>query len=109
MKETGVLQVSYVDEDPVRLVNVLNTAVKILQQKNIEEKSLKAKETLSFLQQQLPLAKKALEAAETVFNDYRAASKKIDIKLETQFLLRQIDDIDKAVNSIKFGAAYTTP
>jgi len=102
-EKTGILQVSYMDENPARLVNILNTAVRILQQKNIEQKSIKAKETLNFLQEQLPLTKKSLEMAETVFNTYRATSKKLDIKVEMQFLLHELADIDKQLTMLRLN------
>lgn len=76
-EKTGILKISYMDKNPTRLMDILNTAVRILQEKIIEQKSIKTKETLNFLQKQLPLTKQSLETAETVFNQYRAASKKI--------------------------------
>lgn len=102
-EKTGILQVSYVDKDPARLVDVLNTAIRILQQKNVEQKSMKAKETLTFLLAQLPATKQSLEKAETVFNTYRAAAKKLDIRVEMQFLLHELADIDKQLTMLRLN------
>jgi len=98
--KTGVLQISLVDTNPYMLVKILNEIAKILQEKNIEKKSLEAAKALEFLKQQVPLIRNDLERADAKLNIYRAKTGKIDIKIQTQDLLRQLAGLDKQIQEL---------
>ena len=92
---TGVLQITLTGPDPEKLMHVLDSIANIVSNKNAEKKSLEAAKTLTFLHQQLPLAKKSLEKAETDLSKYRTKSGQINIKAQSQALFAQLVTLDK--------------
>ncbi len=98
--ETGVIQISLRSHDPKEIIKILNAIAEEAQRKDIQKKSLEASKALHFIYQQLPLAKDSLDKAETLLNNYRAQSGKIDIKLQSQSLLTQLEDVDKQLNTL---------
>lgn len=88
--KTGVLQVSLSDTDPVKAVKILSAIAATTVQRNIEYKSLENEKTLSFLNQQLPLIKQSLNAAEYKLNRYLAKRGTLDLPTATKLLLTQI-------------------
>ena len=63
-KMTGVIGLSYTGTDQEHITKVLNHILSIYHEQNIERKTLESKQTLSFLDQQLPELKKQLEDSE---------------------------------------------
>lgn len=100
-ENTGILQISLQGHNPGRITDILNEIAKYTQQKDRKKKSREASKALNFLHQQLPLAKASLQKAETLLNQYRATSGKIDIKLQAQSLLTQLEELDKQLNSLR--------
>ncbi len=97
----GILQLSLIGEDPNLITAILNKIAVVTQQKSIERTSLKAEKTLAFLNQQRPIVQKSLEEAEAKLNHYRATSGKIDIKLQTHYLMTHLADIDKQIQEMQ--------
>ncbi len=107
-QKTGVLQISLVDADPAKLVKILNKIANVLQEKNIEKKSLEAAKTLEFLKQQVPLIRSDLERADAKLNTYRAKTGKIDIKIQTEDLLHQLAELDKQIQELHLNKVDMT-
>jgi len=109
---TGVLSLMFTGASPTKVVSVLNTIAQVAKEQDAKKKSQEASQTLDFLYKQLPITKAQLEKAEYQLNNYRAKSGKIDIKLQTQFLLNQLSDLDKKlgelqINKIDMQQRYT--
>jgi len=100
-ENTGVLQISLTGQNPYQLKKILDAVAEEAQLKDTEKKSIEASKALLFLYQQLPLAKKSLDKAETDLNLYRATSGKIDIKLQAQSLLTQLEELDKQLGTLR--------
>lgn len=100
-EDTGILQVALQGSDPQTMVRILNALAEKVQFKDAEKKAMEASKALSFLDEQLPKAKAALQDAETALNDYRAQSGKIDIRLQTQSLLKQLEEVDKELHLLE--------
>jgi tyrosine-protein kinase Etk/Wzc len=96
----GILQLSFTGDNPELITKILNEIAIVTQQKSIERKSLQAEKTLTFLNQQLPIVKKSLEETETKLNQYRSTTGKIDIKLQTHYLMSHLSDIDKQLQEL---------
>ena len=79
----------------------MNNIAFIAKEKDANKKAQEASQTLSFLEQQLPITKGQLEQAEYNLNQYRAKSGKIDIKLQTQALLAQFSDLEKELGKLR--------
>ena len=62
-KMTGVIGLNYSGTNKATITEVLNNILNVYSVQNIERKSLESKQTLSFLDKQLPELKKQLERA----------------------------------------------
>ena len=93
--KTGILQLSLIDTDPLKLVSILNKIANVAFQEDTKNKSVEAAKTLAFLTQQLPLIKNSLNQAEVALNDYRAKNGKLNLSAETQIFLDQMSESKK--------------
>ncbi len=100
---TGVLQMSLDGPNPPYLIQVLNAIATQAVEKNTEKKSIEATKTLGFLNQQLPLVKQGINNAESALNQYRAKTGKIDLDMQTKFLLAQITDTQKLLEETQLA------
>lgn len=94
-KMTGVIGLSYLGQDPEHITQVLNNVLNVYHQQNIERKSLETKQTLAFLEKQLPDLRKQLEDSEIKFNQFREKYKTVDVNAESELLLKQNIDLEK--------------
>ncbi len=94
-KMTGVIGLSYVGQDPEHITQVLNNVLNVYHKQNIERKSLESKQTLAFLEKQLPELRKQLEDSEIKFNQFREKYKTVDVNAESELLLKQNIDLEK--------------
>ena len=92
---TGVIGLNYLGQDPEHITQVLNNVLTVYHQQNIERKSLESKQTLAFLEKQLPELRKQLEDSEIKFNQFREKYKTIDVNAESELLLKQNIDLEK--------------
>lgn len=94
-KMTGVIGLSYLGQDPEHITQVLNNVLAVYHEQNIERKSLESKQTLAFLEKQLPELKKQLEDSEIKFNQFREKYRTVDVNAESELLLKQNIDLEK--------------
>ncbi|MFI8126158.1 polysaccharide biosynthesis tyrosine autokinase [Acinetobacter sp. ABJ-A23_2] len=94
-KLTGVIGLSYLGQDPEHITQVLNNILNVYHQQNIARKSLESKQTLTFLEKQLPELRKQLEDSEIKFNQFREKYKTVDVNAESELLLKQNIDLEK--------------
>jgi tyrosine-protein kinase Etk/Wzc len=98
---TGVLSLTLNSSTPEKAIVILNEIGKIAQAKDIQKNAIEASKTLEFLYQQLPITKHDLDASELALNRYRAKSGKIDMKLQTEYLLRELIATDKQLSELR--------
>ena len=101
LKKAGLLQLMVKGDHPDKIIQLINQIAWFTQVKDKERKSLEAKKTLEFLYQQLPLVQASLKTAEAQLNEYRSTSGKIDLKLQTEYLLTHLSDIDKQLEAAR--------
>ncbi|ATZ61911.1 polysaccharide biosynthesis tyrosine autokinase [Acinetobacter bereziniae] len=111
-KMTGVIGLSYSGGDQQHITQVLNYILNVYHQQNIERKSLESKQTLSFLDQQLPELKQQLEASEIKFNKFREQYNTVDVTQESELMLKQNVELEKMRIELKqkqaeYSAKYT--
>ncbi|UUM28134.1 polysaccharide biosynthesis tyrosine autokinase [Acinetobacter colistiniresistens] len=94
-KMTGVIGINYLGQDPEQITQILNNVLSVYHQQNIERKSLESKQTLVFLEKQLPELRKQLEDSEIKFNQFREKYKTVDVNTESELLLKQNIDLEK--------------
>lgn len=102
-RNIGILEISIQDTSGLRAVEILNHIAKLTKEKDGKKKALEASKLLAFLEKQLPFSKNALETAELAFNQYRASSGKIDVKLQAQKILQQIAELDKQIATLELN------
>lgn len=94
-KNSGVIALNYSGGDKEYITQVLNHILSIYQTQNIERKTLESKQTLSFLDKQLPDLKQKLEESEIKFNRFREQYNTIDVTQESELLLKQNIELEK--------------
>ncbi|WP_158774269.1 polysaccharide biosynthesis tyrosine autokinase [Cobetia sp. L2A1] len=104
-KETGVLGLALVGEDPLHTQQVLKRITDIYQQQNVDRKSAEAEKSLEFLKKQVPTVRDKLQNAEQRLNAYRGKSESVNLDLETKSVLDQLVDIDSQLNKTQLEEA----
>ena len=99
--KVAILQLSLTGDDPALITHILNEIAATTKQKDIILKSQEAEKTLEFMRQQLPLIHGSLKKAEAKLNHYRSTNGRIDIKLQTQYLVTQLSDIDEQLKKLR--------
>ena len=100
-KMTGVIGLSYIGQDKEHITEVLNNVLSIYHEQNIERKSLESKQTLSFLDKQLPELKQQLVDSEIKFNQFREQHNTVDVTQESELLLKQNIELEKIKIELK--------
>jgi tyrosine-protein kinase Etk/Wzc len=93
-KKTGILRISLDGDDPKLIARVVDAVSSLYLRQNVERMSEEAESGLKFLQQQLPLIKDEMEAAEIELNNYRTSKNSVDLTLEAQSLLNKVVTIE---------------
>ena len=88
-KMTGILGLSYQGHDKQHITKVLNTILSAYSAQNIERRTAESKQTLKFLDEQLPELKKQLDVAEREFNKFRHQYNTIDVTKKSELYLTQ--------------------
>lgn len=102
-QSTGILHVTFKGTNPKIVAAILNTIAHVAKEKDAQKKAQEASQTLDFLEKQLPLTKLDLERAEKTLNQYKSKSGKIDIKLQTQYLLNQLSGLDHTLDKLRIN------
>jgi tyrosine-protein kinase Etk/Wzc len=97
---SGILSVSVQGTDPVSVEKQVNEIANVYVRQNVERRSEEAAKTLRFLDEQLPLVRQDMEAAELALNSYRLEKGSIDLPSETQTILQTIVSIEAQLNKI---------
>lgn len=100
-QNTGVIEITLSNPDPIKTVTILNAIGRTIQDKDVKKNAMEASKTLDFLYKQLPITKEDLEKSETELNYYRAKNGKIDIKQQSQSLLAQLTEFDKQLINLR--------
>ncbi|RZG75966.1 polysaccharide biosynthesis tyrosine autokinase [Acinetobacter wuhouensis] len=111
-KMTGVIGLNYNGTNQEHITQVLNNILTVYSEQNIERKTLESKQTLRFLDQQLPELKKQLEESEIKFNKFREQYNTVDVTQESELMLKQNVDLEKMRIELKqkqaeYSAKYT--
>jgi tyrosine-protein kinase Etk/Wzc len=99
-KDSGIVNLSFQHVEPEYAESILNKTAEIYVLRNVERNSAEAKNSLDFLEVQLPEIKKQLEKSEALFNDYQRDQQSVNITLETQGVLEQIVELDTKLQEL---------
>ena len=98
---SGIISISVEGADPERVQQQVDEIADVYVGKNVERKSEEAQKTLEFLDEQLPIVRQTMEAAELSLNAYRLEKGSIDLPLETQTVLQTIVSIEAQLNTLR--------
>jgi tyrosine-protein kinase Etk/Wzc len=98
---SGILSVSVEGASPESIQKQVNEIANVYVRQNVERKSAEAQKTLEFLDEQLPIVRTNMEAAELALNSYRLEKGSIDLPLETQAILQTIVSVEGQINALQ--------
>ena len=105
---SGILAISVEGTDPDSVRRQVNEIANVYVRQNVERKSARHKQTLDFLDEQLPSVRQDVEAAERALNTYRLEKGSIDLPLETQSILQTIVSVESQLNELQQQREQTT-
>lgn len=100
-RQSGILTLRYNDQKRARAVLILNGIAEAYVAQNIDRSAAEAASSLAFIEQQLPLAKAKVDAAETALNDYRQAQQSVDLTFETENVLTQVTKVESELSDLQ--------
>ena len=98
---SGILTLAVTGADPEDVQRKVNEIANVYVRQNVERKSAEAQQTLEFLDEQLPIVRQNMEAAELSLNSYRLEKGSIDLPMETQATLQTIVSIEAQLNELR--------
>lgn len=101
-KDTGILSLSLVGEDPELITKILNNITTNYLMQNIDRQAAQDEKSLEFLNKQLPKVRSDLDIAEDKLNDYRRTKDSVDLTLEAKSVLDQIVNVENQLNELTF-------
>jgi len=101
-KDTGMLNLSFVGENPNMIDKILNNITNNYLAQNITRQAAQDAKSLDFLNQQLPTVRSELDIAEDKLNQYRQQKDSVDLSLEAKSMLDQIVNVDNQLNELTF-------
>lgn len=104
-KDTGVLSLSLMGDDPARIKKIIDSISNNYLVQNVERKSEEAAKSLAFLKEQLPLVRESLNTAEDKLNSFRQANDSVDLSLEAKSVLDTIVGVEAQLNELTFKEA----
>jgi len=88
-KQSGIVSISYSDHDRLRAKTIVDAIENSYIEQNISRNSAQAKQSLQFLEKQLPDLHKKLDLAQAQLAHYQQTHGAADVSSETQLLLSQ--------------------
>ncbi|HEE1122141.1 TPA: polysaccharide biosynthesis tyrosine autokinase [Klebsiella pneumoniae] len=101
-KDTGILILSYLGDDPLKIKNIVDSISENYLAQNISRQAAQDEKSLEFLNKQLPMVRSDLDSAEDKLNDFRKRNDSVDLSLEAKSVLDQIVNVDNQLNELTF-------
>ena len=100
-RQTGLILIEYRDTNPSRGRDIVEEISTRFVQQNVSRLSEEADNSLNFINTQIPLLRKELQAAENAFNEFASANQSIDVTRETQATLDQAIEIETRIQELE--------
>jgi tyrosine-protein kinase Etk/Wzc len=88
-KDSGIVQLTYNNADPVLATQLLDQVTALYVRQNVDRSSAEAASSLKFVKEQLPKVRLELERATQALNTFQLREHSVDISMQTQSLLDQ--------------------
>lgn len=102
---TGIIALALDGPHPRWLAKVVDTLVHEYRIQNVRAKAAQARESLAFIDHQLPRLKRRLTQAETRYNHYRAQNHIIDVSAQTRALLAEATSLEEVLTELRLRLA----
>lgn len=99
-KLSSIVDLSYVDINPLRAENILNELINAYQQSANEEKDALARNTLSFVNNRLSLVSHDLDSIEKKVQQFKSGNQAVDISTQGQLFLQNVSANDQKLGDV---------
>ena len=104
-KESGILQLSYENEDPMLAEAVIARVAAAYVRQNVERSSAEAASQLDFVREQLPVVRRQVEQAQVAMTAYQSKANSVDITMQTKGLLDQEVAVEASIQQLRLKQA----
>ncbi len=104
-KDSGILQLSYQDTDPLRAEALVQHVADAYVRQNVDRSSAEAASQLQFVKDQLPTIRRQVEQAQAAMSAYQSRSKSVDITMQTKGLLEQEVAVEASIQQLRLKQA----
>ena len=91
--KTTVFEAIYVDDDPVKTKEVLETIIEVYQDYTLEQQQARLAQGLSFIDAQLPIARNKVTQAENALEDFRKTNNLINPETRAATVTEELQDV----------------
>ena len=104
-KESGILQLTYEDRDPVRAEALVQRVAEAYTRQNVDRSSAEAASQLQFVKDQLPTVRREVEQAQAAMTAYQSRANSVDITMQTKGLLEQEVAVEGSIQQLRLKQA----
>ena len=104
-KDSGILQLTFEDTDPVRAEAVVQRVADAYVRQNVDRGSAEAAAQLQFVKEQLPTVRKQVEEAQAAMTAYQSKANSVDITMQTKGLLEQEVAVEASIQQLRLKQA----
>lgn len=104
-KESGILQLTYEDLDPVRAQALVQRVAEAYTRQNVDRSSAEAASQLQFVKDQLPTVRRDVEQAQAAMTAYQSRANSVDITMQTKGLLEQEVAVEGSIQQLRLKQA----
>jgi tyrosine-protein kinase Etk/Wzc len=97
---TGLLAISLEGADRERIRTIVQELSRSYLRQNVERRSAESEKMLEFINQQMPVMRAELDAAEQALNLYRERSGTIDLSIESQNLIQRVTNLETEISAL---------
>ncbi|MHC0052490.1 polysaccharide biosynthesis tyrosine autokinase [Actibacterium sp. D379-3] len=99
-RQSSILKLTFTDADPREAERILNAIAQAYVAQNISRGSAEARQSLQFIEEQLPASKQGVAEAQTALNLYRQEQQSVDLSYETQTLLDRATQLEQELSEL---------
>lgn len=99
-RNASILRLSFLSSNRRLAERVLDAISRAYVSQNIARSAAEADNSLTFIEEQLPIAESAMKAAQQKLNDFRKANQSVDLDYETQSVLEEATRIEGELNAL---------
>lgn len=104
-KDTGIVQLTLDGTHPRKIKAILDTLVNQYIDQNVAAMATQAKNSLSFIQKQLPKLKRQLDSAQNKLTAYREKNGAVDLDKQAETMLQELTTLESELTQINLAEA----